>query len=391
MTKGGGIAKKTVTPVDDSVDAATVARWLNCSTRQVRQYAEEGLAVRTGPGRFDLERSVGNVVLHLRELASSRRGADGTDVVKASAALKDAQRKLAELKYQQLDGQLISLPEAETVWSELVRFGRVLFQSLPARARVVLPHLTDADQATLEKVADAMLREIALKGPVPLPTARAMNSTTSESRPRSSRRLHGRTGRRRRRSSSTNGPTRTSSCPRPRTRDRATIARGPICASRSKSIGAKTPEYVSIIKPSRVGFTKGLMIAMAAMAAADPCSIGLLVPVDEDARDYVVDELEPLFASTPILRGLIMLWPLDRPQHPHPQDLPDRRVAQDPVGPRPEAAPAPRLPRALLRRDRRDGDHRRGRPDRHRRENAPSPTPTARSSGARPRPRRTCR
>jgi phage terminase large subunit GpA-like protein len=58
-----------------------------------------------------------------------------------------------------------------------------------------------------------------------------------------------------------------------------------------ESIGAKTPEYVSIIKPSRVGFTKGLMIAVAAMAAADPCSIGLLVPVDEDARDYVVDEL----------------------------------------------------------------------------------------------------
>jgi phage terminase Nu1 subunit (DNA packaging protein) len=169
MTTGAGTAKNTK-PVDDSVDAATLARWLNCSTRQVRQYAEEGLAVRTGRGRFDLERSVGNVVLHLRELASSRRGVDGSDAVKASAALKDAQRKLAELKYQQLDGQLISLREAEAVWSGLVRSGRVLFQSLPARARVILPHLSDADQATLEKLADDMLREIALKGPVPLPT-----------------------------------------------------------------------------------------------------------------------------------------------------------------------------------------------------------------------------
>ena len=170
MTKSGSIAKKTVASVDDSVDVETVARWLNCSTRQVRQYAEEGLAVRTGPGRFDLERSVGNVVLHLRELASSRRGADGTDVVKASAALKDAQRRLAELKYQQLDGQLISLREAEAVWSGLVRSGRVLFQSLPARARAILPHLTDADQVALEQLADDMLREIALKGPVPLPS-----------------------------------------------------------------------------------------------------------------------------------------------------------------------------------------------------------------------------
>ena len=70
---GGGIEKETFTPLDDSVDAATVARWLNCSPRMVRQYAE-GLAIRAGPGRFDLKRSVGNVVLHLRKLASSRKG-----------------------------------------------------------------------------------------------------------------------------------------------------------------------------------------------------------------------------------------------------------------------------------------------------------------------------
>jgi phage terminase Nu1 subunit (DNA packaging protein) len=171
MANGGGIAKKTVAPADDSVDAATVARWLNCSPRMVRQYAEEGLVIRTGPGRFDLERSVGNVVLHLRELASSRRGADGTDVVKASAALKDAQRKLAELRYAQLDAQVISLPEAEMLWADLVRSARRLFQCFPARARATLPHLSDADQATLEKVGEAMLREIALKGQVPLPAA----------------------------------------------------------------------------------------------------------------------------------------------------------------------------------------------------------------------------
>jgi phage terminase Nu1 subunit (DNA packaging protein) len=136
----------------------------------VREYAEAGLVIRIEPGRFDLERSVGNVVLHLRELASSRRGADGVDAVKASAALKDAQRKLTEVKYQQLDGQLISLPEAEAVWSGLVRSGRTLFQSLPARARAVLPHLIDADQATLDTLVEDMLREIALKGPVPIPT-----------------------------------------------------------------------------------------------------------------------------------------------------------------------------------------------------------------------------
>jgi phage terminase Nu1 subunit (DNA packaging protein) len=165
MREGASNAKKTVTPVGSGRrgDGRALAQPLDASGAAVRR---RGLAVRTGPARFDLERSVGNVVLHLREFASSRRGADGVDAVKASAALKDAQRKLAELKYQQLDGQLISLLEAEAVWSWLMRSGRVLFQLLPARARTVLPHLPDPDQATLEKLADDMLREIVLKGPV---------------------------------------------------------------------------------------------------------------------------------------------------------------------------------------------------------------------------------
>ena len=39
MTEGGNTAKEAATQVDISVDAATVARWLNCSLRMVRQYA----------------------------------------------------------------------------------------------------------------------------------------------------------------------------------------------------------------------------------------------------------------------------------------------------------------------------------------------------------------
>jgi hypothetical protein len=40
VAEGGDIAKNMDTPMDDSVDAEMVARWLNCSTRMVRQYAE---------------------------------------------------------------------------------------------------------------------------------------------------------------------------------------------------------------------------------------------------------------------------------------------------------------------------------------------------------------
>lgn len=72
------------------------------------------------------------------------------------------------------------------------------------------------------------------------------------------------------------------------------------------SIGSAGVEFVTLMKPSRVGFTKGLMIAIAASASIEPCPLGLLVPVDDDARDYVVDELEPLFRATPSLRGLFV-------------------------------------------------------------------------------------
>jgi hypothetical protein len=74
---------------------------------------------------------------------------------------------LTDLKFAQLDRLLLSLPECEAIWSAPVRSGRVLFQSFPARARLVPPRLTYADQRTLEMLADDMLREIAIKGPVP--------------------------------------------------------------------------------------------------------------------------------------------------------------------------------------------------------------------------------
>jgi phage terminase large subunit GpA-like protein len=72
------------------------------------------------------------------------------------------------------------------------------------------------------------------------------------------------------------------------------------------TIGALGVERVTLMKGTRLGFTKGLIIAIGAAAAMSPCSMGLLAPTDEDARDYVVDELEPLFSATPALRGLMI-------------------------------------------------------------------------------------
>lgn len=62
---------------------------------------------------------------------------------------------------------------------------------------------------------------------------------------------------------------------------------------------------VTVMKAARVGYTKCLIAALGATAAIDPCAMILLVPTDKDCRDFAVDEIEPSFESTPVLRGLI--------------------------------------------------------------------------------------
>ncbi len=71
-------------------------------------------------------------------------------------------------------------------------------------------------------------------------------------------------------------------------------------------IGDPEVETVSLMKAARLGFTKGLVIGIAAKVATDPCSVGLLVPTDDDARDYAVDEIDPLFDATPALSRLVI-------------------------------------------------------------------------------------
>jgi phage terminase large subunit GpA-like protein len=70
-------------------------------------------------------------------------------------------------------------------------------------------------------------------------------------------------------------------------------------------IGDKTTQRVTLEKSARIGFTKCLMAAIGGYAANAPCSVILLVPTLDDTRRYAVDEIEPSFAETPSLRGLI--------------------------------------------------------------------------------------
>lgn len=72
------------------------------------------------------------------------------------------------------------------------------------------------------------------------------------------------------------------------------------------AIGDPEIERVSVIKPTRIGYTKSLIAGICARVDMDPCSMILLVPTDEDARGYAVDEVEPAFEECPKLAGLMV-------------------------------------------------------------------------------------
>jgi phage terminase large subunit GpA-like protein len=69
------------------------------------------------------------------------------------------------------------------------------------------------------------------------------------------------------------------------------------------AIGDPTIERVTLVKPVRVGFTTLLTGPVGAFVANDPAPILALLPTESDCRDYVVSEIEPIFAATPILAG----------------------------------------------------------------------------------------
>lgn len=68
-------------------------------------------------------------------------------------------------------------------------------------------------------------------------------------------------------------------------------------------IGDATTERVTLVKPVRCGFTFILTAALANYVANNPRGVLCVHPTESDARDFVVSDLEPLFAATPAVRG----------------------------------------------------------------------------------------
>lgn len=64
------------------------------------------------------------------------------------------------------------------------------------------------------------------------------------------------------------------------------------------AIGDPLIERVTLVKPVRVGFTTLLTSAVASFVANEPAPILCLLPAEADCRDYVVSDIEPIFAAS---------------------------------------------------------------------------------------------
>lgn len=62
-------------------------------------------------------------------------------------------------------------------------------------------------------------------------------------------------------------------------------------------------ERITLLKPTRVGFTTLLTATIAHYVVNDPCPVLVYQPTDDEARGYMVDDIEPIFDASPALHG----------------------------------------------------------------------------------------
>lgn len=63
--------------------------------------------------------------------------------------------------------------------------------------------------------------------------------------------------------------------------------------------------FITVLKSARIGYSTLLTAAIGAFVVNEPSPILLVLPTEADCRDYIVSDLEPVFAASPSLRNAI--------------------------------------------------------------------------------------
>lgn len=79
-----------------------------------------------------------------------------------AADVKYWQAKLAELKYRQETGELVSVKTIEGAIADMIAASKTRLLAIPSRVKQALPHLSVVDVATVEKLVREALEDLAI-------------------------------------------------------------------------------------------------------------------------------------------------------------------------------------------------------------------------------------
>jgi len=137
-----------------------IAAFLGIGTSRVRTLGREGVMVRVGRGRLDVQETLGNHLARLRDGAV--KAGPVTDEMKAEKLrLAKQQADKIEIQNAAARGELFRSADVEREWQNVLRDVRSTVLAVPSRVGSKLAHLTAHDVAEIDREIKAALEGLA--------------------------------------------------------------------------------------------------------------------------------------------------------------------------------------------------------------------------------------
>jgi phage terminase Nu1 subunit (DNA packaging protein) len=145
----------------NTMSKTEIADLFGVSTRTITNWNALGWLVRTGY-KYDVEACVKGVTKALQAAAQGR--SNDNKLVEQNVAnrgrLAAAQARAVELRNAQAEGTLLQAADVEIRWGDVLASVRAGMLALPARAGMMLPHLTAFDISEIDREVRAVLSEM---------------------------------------------------------------------------------------------------------------------------------------------------------------------------------------------------------------------------------------
>ena len=129
---------------------------------ELRAYAERGIAVKTGRGRYLLKASTRNLIEQLRNAASGRGGHDAVESLTSERArLAKEQADGHALKNRLARGELIPAADVQERWSDVCSTIRQKMLAVPTLASGEMPAMSRAEIDVIDRLIRDALTELA--------------------------------------------------------------------------------------------------------------------------------------------------------------------------------------------------------------------------------------